>query len=701
MTHLSDQQVDRINRAYLFALESHRDQKRSTGEPYITHPVAVACLLADLDMDAETIMAALLHDVIEDTDATQAIVADQFGDTVAELVEGVSKLTQIEFVSRAERQAVNFRKMLLAMSKDIRVVLVKLADRLHNMRTLGTLSNHKKRRVAQETLDIFAPIAKRLGMRRFSVELEELGFACAYPKRYAILKESVHNARGNRKKVLSVIEKNLRLGLSDSHLVHFELMGREKHIYSIYRKMLKKKLHFSDIMDVYAFRIIVDDLNACYQVLGIIHGLYKPVTERFKDYIAIPKVNGYQSLHTTLFGPYGLPIEIQVRTKQMDQFASSGIASHWLYKTDDMAQWGEQPLKAQKWAQKLLDLQAGAGDSIGFLESVKVDLFPNEIYVFTPKGKILELPVQATAIDFAYAVHTDVGNHCVAVKIDRELMPLSTVLASGQTVEVVTASYGCPNSVWLEFVVTSKARNGIRQFIKNQRYSDSVRLGRELLKVSLGHFSIALKRVPASVIETLLVELKLEKPHTLFFDIALGHRLAPIVAQHIADLLSDHAIIPEEESDSDQPAEALAIQGTEGVLLAYAPCCYPIPGDVIIGILNQGKGLRVHRDDCDSILGNTSAQVVPLCWDDHVTGEFTVAVSLIMANHKGALAQVSLAFSDADANIENITFSHQDGLYSGVVFTLGVHSRIHLAKVMKSLRAVDAVVKIVRGMPQA
>jgi guanosine-3',5'-bis(diphosphate) 3'-pyrophosphohydrolase len=701
LTHLSDQQVDRINRAYLFALESHRDQKRSTGEPYITHPVAVACLLADLDMDAETIMAALLHDVIEDTDATQAIVADQFGDTVAELVEGVSKLTQIEFVSRAERQAVNFRKMLLAMSKDIRVVLVKLADRLHNMRTLGTLSNHKKRRVAQETLDIFAPIAKRLGMRRFSVELEELGFACAYPKRYAILKESVHNARGNRKKVLSVIEKNLRLGLSDSHLVHFELMGREKHIYSIYRKMLKKKLHFSDIMDVYAFRIIVDDLNACYQVLGIIHGLYKPVTERFKDYIAIPKVNGYQSLHTTLFGPYGLPIEIQVRTKQMDQFASSGIASHWLYKTDDMAQWGEQPLKAQKWAQKLLDLQAGAGDSIGFLESVKVDLFPNEIYVFTPKGKILELPVQATAIDFAYAVHTDVGNHCVAVKIDRELMPLSTVLASGQTVEVVTASYGCPNSVWLEFVVTSKARNGIRQFIKNQRYSDSVRLGRELLKVSLGHFSIALKRVPASVIETLLVELKLEKPHTLFFDIALGHRLAPIVAQHIADLLSDHAIIPEEESDSDQPAEALAIQGTEGVLLAYAPCCYPIPGDVIIGILNQGKGLRVHRDDCDSILGNTSAQVVPLCWDDHVTGEFTVAVSLIMANHKGALAQVSLAFSDADANIENITFSHQDGLYSGVVFTLGVHSRIHLAKVMKSLRAVDAVVKIVRGMPQA
>lgn len=700
LTHLSDQQVDRINRAYLFALESHRDQKRSTGEPYITHPVAVACLLADLDLDAETIMAALLHDVIEDTDATQAIVADQFGDTVAELVEGVSKLTQIEFVSRAEQQAVNFRKMLLAMSKDIRVILVKLADRLHNMRTLGTLSSHKKRRVAQETLDIFAPIAKRLGMRRFSVELEELGFACAYPKRYAILKESVHNARGNRKKVLNVIEKTLRSGLSDSHLVHFELVGREKHIYSIYRKMLKKKLRFSDIMDVYAFRIIVDDVNACYQALGIVHGLYKPVAERFKDYIAIPKVNGYQSLHTTLFGPYGLPIEVQVRTKQMDQFANSGIASHWLYKTEDMSQWGEQPLKAQKWAQKLLDLQAGSGNSIDFLESVKVDLFPNEIYIFTPKGKILELPVQATAIDFAYAVHTDVGNHCVAVKIDRELMPLSTVLTSGQTVEVVTASYGCPNSVWLEFVVTSKAKNGIRQFIKNQRYADSVRLGRELLKVSLGHFSIVLKRVPASVIETLLVELKLEKLHTLFFDIALGHRLAPIVAQHIADLLSDHAIEPKEEIDNDQPAEALAIQGTEGVLLAYAPCCYPIPGDVIIGILNQGKGLQVHRDDCEGVLGNTSAQMVPLCWDDHVTGEFSVAVSLIMANEKGALAEVSLAFSDADANIENISFSHQDGHYRSLVFTLGVHSRVHLAKVMKSLRALDSVLKIIRGVSE-
>ena len=506
LDYLPKSQIDEIQKAFLVAFDAHKGQTRRTGEPYITHPVEVACILASIQMDSETLMAALLHDVVEDTPVTKEQLIDKFTEQVAELVDGVTKLTQIEFISRAEAQAENFRKMVLAMAKDIRVIIVKLADRLHNMRTLGAMPSHKQHRIAKETLDIFAPIAKRLGMRDFSVELEELGFGAMHPLRYRILGEAVRKARGNRKKVLTMIEKTLKEGIKNSKLPNCTIVGREKHLYSIYRKMVKKNVQFNEIMDVYAFRIIVDDVDCCYRVLGVIHSLFKPVPERFKDYIAIPKANGYQSLHTTLFGPYGLPIEVQIRTKEMDRIASSGIAAHWLYKSDDVAA-DRSKTRAKKWVQNLLELQSSTGNSLEFIESVKVDLFPDEVYVFTPKGTILELPTGATAIDFAYAVHTDIGNSCVAVKIDRQLAPLSMRLANGQTLEVITAPGGRPNPAWLDFVTTSKARSSIRHFLKNRKRAESVALGRQLLKKALSTYAIAMKKVNDETIDFVLKEM--------------------------------------------------------------------------------------------------------------------------------------------------------------------------------------------------
>src|SRR3990167_8409620 len=498
LQYLSEPHILLIHQAYLTALEAHRGQCRQTGEPYITHPVSVACILADMKMDQHSIMAALLHDVIEDTKIEKSDLEKTFGAEVANLVDGVSKLTQIEFVSRAQAQAENFRKMVFAMARDIRVILVKLADRLHNMRTLHTLSSEKKHRVSKETVEIFAPIAKRLGMRDFSVELEELSFAALYPHRYDVLKDAVQRARGNRKKILALINKTLQDGLEKNQFPPCTIIGREKHLYSIYRKMRTKRIPFNEIMDVYAFRIIVDDADTCYRMLGLVHCLFKPVPERFQDYIAIPKANGYQSLHTTLFGPYGLPIEVQIRTTEMDRIASSGIAAHWLYKSDEKEL--EKPhIHAQKWVKNLLELQKNAGSSLEFIESVKVDLFPDEVYTFTPKGDIKELPAGATGVDFAYEVHTDVGNHCMAIKINRQLAPLSARLSNGDTFEIVTASTARPNPSWLDFVVMSKAKNGIRHFLKSQHYSASVNLGKKLLQKALYDQALSFKKVPDAV----------------------------------------------------------------------------------------------------------------------------------------------------------------------------------------------------------
>ena len=696
LDYLDEGQIERIHSAYLLANRAHRGQQRNTGEAYITHPVAVAGILADMRLDYQTIVAALLHDVIEDTEVTKEELVSAFGSPVADLVDGVSKLTQIEFVSRAEQQAENFRKMVLAMAQDIRVILVKLADRLHNMRTLGSMPAHKKRRIAQETLDIYAPVAKRLGMREISVELEELGFLSLYPKRYMILKDSVKKARGNRKKVLELIDKTLRQGIEESAIPTCVVRGREKHLYSIYRKMRNKLIPFNEIMDVYAFRIIVDEVDICYRVLGVVHGLFKPVPERFKDYIAIPKANGYQSLHTTLFGPYGLPIEIQIRTTAMDRTAISGIAAHWLYKSKNIDM-NQSTIRAQRWVRNLLELQQSSGNSIEFIENVKVDLFPDETYVFTPKGDIKELPAGATALDFAYIVHTDIGNSSVAAKVDRQLVPLSIVLKNGQTVEVITSNRGRPNPAWLDFLVTSKARSAVRHYLKLLQYDESVALGKQLLAKSLSGYQSVAKKLNQKVMQKLLGDLQLSEDD-LYADIGLGNRPASLVAEQFIVIQGVLANPKTQAPTAEKVSEPLLIKGTEGMLVHFSKCCYPIPGDPVVGILNAGKGILVHRERCEHIrkLLRHPDQCVSLRWHEDTHSEFRVKVEVGVVNQRGVLAKLALAVSDAQGNVEDISVQEHEGLNYIVVFTLLVSGRDHLADILRSLRQFLFVNKIVR-----
>lgn len=698
ISYLTDAQIEKIQQAFLAASEAHKGQFRQTGEPYITHPVSVACILADMKMDHHTIMAALLHDVIEDTAVEKADLEKQFGVEVANLVDGVSKLTQIEFVSRAEAQAENFRKMVLAMARDIRVIIVKLADRLHNMRTLVTLSTEKRARVSKETLEIFAPIAKRLGMRDFSVELEELAFSALHPYRHRVLKGAVDKTRGDRKKVLSLISKTLEDGLAQSQFPPCTIIGREKHLYSIYRKMRSKKIPFSDVMDVYAFRIIVDDADTCYRVLGLVHRLFKPVPGRFKDYIAIPKANGYQSLHTTLFGPYGLPIEMQIRTTEMDRMASSGIAAHWLYKSDD-SDIEATHLHAQKWVKNLLELQQSTGNSLEFIESVKVDLFPDEVYTFTPKGDIKALPAGATAVDFAYAVHTDIGNHCMAIKINRQLAPLSARLSNGDTIDVVTNPRARPNPSWLDFVITSRARTAIRQYLKSQKQSESFSFGKKLLEKALTDIGLSLKKIPDSAWLFFLKETQLKTMEDVFMDIGLGNRAAVLVAERLQGLLkAQDTSMETAASPAEKTQTPLLIEGTEGLLLEFATCCHPIPGDPIVGILRAGKGILVHVHGCRRVarLLSEPANSVPLRWADHVVGEFATTVSIIVKNERGVLALLARAISDAEGNIDDINVDDREGRNYKVTFQLLVKSRLHLARVIKNLRRVPQVMRILR-----
>lgn len=696
LDYLDEAEIEQIHQAYVTALEAHRGQKRRTGEPYITHPAAVAGILADMQMDPQTIMAALLHDVLEDTDIEKTALEEKFGKPVADLVDGVSKLTQIEFVSRAEAQAENFRKMVLAMARDIRVILVKLADRLHNMRTLGSLPVAKRHRIAKETLEIFAPVANRLGMRDLAVELEELGFQSLYPRRYLILSEAIEKTRGNRKKILNLINKAITDALNNSNIPSCTVIGREKHLYSIYRKMRNKHVPFNEIMDVYAFRIIVDDVDTCYRVLGVVHSLFKPVPERFKDYIAIPKANGYQSLHTTLFGPYGVPIEVQIRTIEMDKIAVSGIAAHWLYKTAEEE--AEPHVRAQKWVRNLLELQQRAGSSIEFIESVKLDLFPDEVYVFTPKGEIKELPAGATALDFAYAVHTDVGNNCVAVKVDRQYAPLSTILSNGQTVEAISSVEGRPNPAWLDFVVTSKARSSIRHFLKTQRRAESIALGKQLLQKTLSSYSLSFKKIPQEVLSFVLKETKHESLDDLFEEIGLGNRAAVLVAQRFHDVIIESKVIGGEQL-SPQISMPLMIKGTEGMAVKFATCCYPIPGDPILGVLVAGKGLMVHVEKCKQIanLHRHPEQFLPLRWDPEAKGEFPVMINVEVINQRGVLALIAANISESESNIEDINVVDRDGQYYFVNFKLLVRDRKHLAQVLRNIRNTSQVVKVLRS----
>ena len=692
-TYLPDEHVQTVKRAYYFAEQAHEGQRRRSGEPYVTHPLAVAGILANMRMDDQTLLAALLHDVIEDTGLSKQALANQFGDTVAQLVDGVSKLTRIEFESRAEAQAENFQKMALAMAKDIRVIIVKLADRLHNMRTLGALKPEKKRRIARETLEIYAPIAQRLGMHEIRIEFEDLGFAAMYPMRSQRIRAAVAAMRGgDGGKVVDSIKETLETVLAEEgHDV--QINGRQKHLYSIYKKMQSKKKPFSDILDIYAFRIIVKSVDDCYRVLGCVHSIYKPVPGQFKDYIAIPKANGYQSLHTVLFGRRGLPIEIQIRTEEMEALAKNGIAAHWLYKSRDESPVSGSHRRANQWVQGLLEMQERASNSLEFIEHVKVDLFPDEVYVFTPRGDIIELPKGATAVDFAFAVHSDIGTSCVACRVDRRLAPLSQALESGQTVEIITAPGAHPNPAWLQTVVTAKARTTIRHYLKHQKRAEALALGKRLLEKALMSLQHSLDEISDKQLDQFLRDNELTSFDEVLEQIGLGNRVALFTARQ---LIQDLPQKDDQGAAEDLPE--IAIRGTEGFPVTFAKCCYPIPGDHIVGITSAEKGLVVHTEDCHNTIRHRSSpeRYVALTWDEDIEREFTVELNVELSKHRGIIAVLATRIANEDVSLQKMSVEDDDPRTSTITLMLGVRSRIHLARVMKRIRQIPEVIRVQR-----
>jgi RelA/SpoT family (p)ppGpp synthetase len=691
-SYLDKEQVQEVYRAYLFGAEAHEGQHRLSGEPYIYHPIAAARILAELRLDHKTIIAAILHDVIEDTPTAKEQIATSFGVDVAELVDGVSKLTQIKFESHAEAQAENFRKMILAMVRDIRVILVKLADRLHNMRTLGVMRPDKRRRIARETLDIYAPIANRLGINALRVELEDLGFAALYPLRYKVLEKAVRAARGHRKEVLNKIETAIKRRVRQENLTG-RILSREKHLYSLYRKIRDKTLSFEEIYDVYAFRIVVDEVDTCYRALGIMHNLFKPVPGKFKDYIAIPKANGYQSLHSILFGPYGVPIEVQIRTEDMDKIAESGVAAHWVYKSSE-EKIDQMNAGAREWLRELLEMQTHAGDSLEFLENVKLDLFPDAVYVFTPAGKIMKLPHGSTVIDFAYSVHTDVGNTCIAAKVDRQLVPLRTVLRNGQAVEIVTAAGAHPSPAWLSFVVSAKARSNIRHYQKNLKREEAVELGRRMLARALGVFDASAGGIPVTRMRDLLKVYRLQTEEDLLVEIGLGRRPSVLVAQALVQ--AGHA--SGDSANAKAAMQPLVIKGSEGMVTRFSKCCRPIPGDPVIGVITGGRGMMIHTQTCRNITDGKypSENCIDVQWEPGLDEEFPVDVSVIVEDRRGVLARVATVIGDSDSNIENVGIEERDGLSNNLLFRLTVHNRQHLARVMRRVRSIPSVIRITR-----
>ena len=689
--YLDPKEVDRIERAYHFSEKCHLGQMRQSGDPYITHPLAVANILADMRMDHESLMAALLHDVIEDTGVTKGQISRRFGRTVADLVDGVSILGEVASASRAEQQAESFQKMTLAMSRDIRVMLVKLADRLHNMRTLGVLSPEKKRRIARETIDIYAPIAQRLGINDVRLEFEDLGFAAMYPLRHRRLREALKASRKNRKEVVSEIHQSIEMRL-DKEMVKVKVKGREKHLWSIYLKMREKKKSFRDIMDVFAFRLIVDNVDDCYRALGIIHNIYKPVPVEFKDYIAIPKANGYQSLHTVLVGMHGVIIEVQIRTTEMEAMANFGIAAHWEYKTGN-SNIATSQKKAARWIQGLLELQQQAGNSLEFLEHVKADLFPDEVYVFTPKGQIVELPLGATPIDFAYSVHTGLGNRCIACHVDGELTPLSEPLKSGQKVEIVSAAGAQPNPNWLNFVVTAKARSAIRHFLKNQQHDESVDLGKRLLDQALSNLGTSYNKLKKSQIKMLLKETGAPTFEFVLQQIGLGNRV-PFAVANLMVPVNKRQIV-EDKKNSNLP---VVIDASEGLLVQYGRCCHPIPGDPILGHLSPGKGLVIHHESCRNLkeIRRFPEKCMPLVWSSVVEGEFAVELKVEVTPERGFIAALAARMTEEDATIEHISVDEKDALTSIVDVVLTVKDRIHLADIMRRARSLKPVRRVYR-----
>jgi GTP diphosphokinase / guanosine-3',5'-bis(diphosphate) 3'-diphosphatase len=687
-SYLPAEQVARIREAAEFGASAHKGQKRLSGEPYIAHPVAAASILADLHLDADTIIAAILHDVIEDTPTPKDQLAARFGADVAELVDGVTKLDQIKFKSREEAQAESFRKMLLAMVRDLRVILVKLADRTHNMRTIEAMATGRRRAIARETLEIYAPIAERLGLYNMKLELEDLGFHALYPRRYLVLERALKKARGNQKEFLKKIEQQLNAGLLKNG-IPARVETREKHLYSIYNKMRRKRAILSEIVDVYGIRVIVDKPDTSYRTLGVVHAVFKPMPGRFKDYIAIPRVNGYQSLHTTLFGPNGVPIEVQIRTEDMHRVAEAGIAAHWKYKSGEAAADTMQQARTREWLSNLVELQED-GSSEEFLESVKVDLFPDKVYVFTPKGTILRLPSGATVVDFAYSVHTDIGNRCVAAKVDRRLTPLRTVLRNGQTVEIITAKGAMPNPSWVNFVVTAKARNAIRHYLKSLRRTEAIALGQRLLNQALGEFRVSLDDVTPEAQQAALGELGMKDLDELYERIGLGERLAPLVARRL---------LPSAQTEDGTGAPApLAIAGTEGLLVTYARCCFPIPYDPIFAFLSAGRGVVIHRETCVNVedYRKHPEKWLPVSWQTSPEREFSSEIRVYVANRTGVLAAVAAAIASTETNIDHVSIDEQDSDASILTFELRVHDRKHLARIVRVIRRMPDVTRVTR-----
>jgi len=687
--YLKPKDVARLAEAYRFSESAHAGQKRQSGDPYISHPLAVAEILADWHLDGQTLMAALLHDVTEDTKVTKDEISDTFGKPVAELVDGVSKLDKIEFQSAADAQAENFRKMLLAMARDVRVILIKLADRLHNMRTLGAVTPAKRRRVARETLEIYAPIANRLGLNTLYHELQELAFSHMYPLRYQVLAKATKAARGNRREMIGRTLEAIKKKLADSG-IKATVHGREKHVYSTYRKMVEKRLSFSEVHDIFGCRVIVHDVAACYLALGALHALYKPIPGKFKDYIAIPKANGYQSIHTDLIGPHGVPVEVQIRTEQMHRLAESGVASHWIYK-DDTDKLSDLQKQTHRWLQSLLEIQNQSGDPREFLEHVKVDLFPDEVYVFTPKGKILSLPRGATAVDFAYAVHTDIGNRCVAAKVNGELVPLRSELRNGDRVEIITASHAKPNPGWLQYVRTGKARSNIRHFLKTMQYEESAGLGERLLDQALRGLRSSLAEVDEPSWERVVRDGGARSKSEVLADLGLGKRLPAVVAR----LLLKGSDSREESKISG----GITIRGTEGMAVQLASCCRPIPGDSIVGSIKKGQGLVVHVSDCPSIARsrkNEPEQWLDVEWDPRTARLFQAGIDVFVQNQRGVLAKVASEIAQAGSNIDSITMEEERSLFTTMHFVVEVQNRQHLARVMRALRRLPDVKKISR-----
>ncbi len=691
LDYLPPKERQKVSRAYKYAAYSHAGQTRRTGHAYITHPTAVAKTLAGMRMDSEAISAALLHDVIEDSEANKLVLSKKFGNSVAGLVDGVSKLTKIS-KSRDEAQAENFQKMALAMAKDIRVILVKMADRLHNMRTIGVMSSDQRRRIARETLEFYAPIADRLGMYSMRIELEELGFKALYPFRADRIERAVKSARGNRKELVQEIRDSISAALNREG-ISAEVASREKNIYSIYKKMRSQQKSFNEIMDVFGFRLIVDHADNCYRALGVVHNLYKPIVTRFKDYVAIPKVNGYQSLHTSLFGMHGVPIEVQIRTKQMHAVAENGIAGHWLYKNDGEFEHNQQ--RARQWAQSLLDLQKKAGNPLEFIDSLKVDLFPDEVYVFTPEGKILELPTGASAVDFAYNVHTDIGNSCVSCKIDGALAPLSQQLESGQVVEIVRGETSKPNPDWLTFVVTSRARSAIRHELKNQHNEEAISLGRILLNRALGNANTSISNLDFRRLRKVFKEMGVRRLDELLEAIGNGNLLAYVAAQKL--LAADN---PNYEAVEVEGGGPVAIQGGEGLVINYGRCCGPVPGDHIVGHMTPGKGFVVHIETCPNlgeIRRRSAHELIPARWTITTAGEFRTNLKVTVLRRKGILAEIASEITGTETGIDNIGVEERNSEVSTLVMSLFVRDRSHLARLMRHLRRSPFVLNLARS----